>query len=198
VKDLLKSSRNILILGGVIAFVMVISLVGCFSNCNEVRCNCEEECTLECVCGCDGVAVFAPLRDRDNAKIAVIGSNAALANVGIDMTLEYLETLGRTAEFNEIHDRDVLRALKSGRVDVAISFEPRTNDRELMWLPLISRDSERFYIAVRRSDTEFKNGFEQFVNDYHRNGDLERLARRHMANYRDFLNDIYPPFRFER
>ena len=189
--------RRLLVVACCFAVVLTLVLVGCFGRGGNA-CGCEDECTPECVCGCENMAVFAPLGDRDNASVAVIGSNAALANIGIDMTKAYLETLGKTAEFDEIHDRDVLRALKSGRVDVVISFEPRSNDRDIMWLPIISHSSERFYIAVRRNDTQFANNFADFINEYHQSGDLERLSRQHMANYRDFLNDISPPFRFAR
>ncbi|MCL2838014.1 MAG: transporter substrate-binding domain-containing protein [Oscillospiraceae bacterium] len=193
-----KDLRKILIVSICFVLALSVSLVGCLGRNGGNDCECAEECTPECACGCSVAAVFAPLGERNNVAIAVIGTNAALANVGIDMMLAYLETQGKTADFNEIHDRDALRALKSGTVDVAISFGSRTNDREIMWLPIISRDSERFYIAFRRSDSEFANKFAEFVNEYHRSGDLERLARQHMANYRDFMADIQPPFRFER
>ena len=196
-----KDLKKVFILAGCFVLVLTISLVGCFSGGTntEFQCQCEEECTSECVCGCQDVAeVFAPLGERDNAVVAVIGSNAALANVGIDMTLAFFETLGKSADFNEVHDRDVLRELKAGRVDVAISFTERADDAEIMWLPLISNDEEKFYIAVRRSDTEFMNNFQDFINKYHQDGDLERLARTYMANHQDFMGDIAPPFQFSR
>ena len=195
----MKDLKKMLILAGCVVLVLTLSLVGCLGGGNsDMDCNCGEDCTPECTCGCEAAAQTVFANDRNRISVAVIGSNSALANIGIDMTKEFLETVGKTAEFNEIHDRDVLRALKSGNVDVAISFQSRTNDRELMWLPIVSRDSERFYIAVRRNDTEFMDGFQRFINQYHQNGNLERLARQHMANYRDFLDDIRPPFRFRR
>ena|GEM_PF-3558974 len=194
-----KDLRKILIVSICFVLAFSLSLVGCLGRGDRDNCECVEECTPECACGCPvSTAVFAPLGERNNAAIAVIGTNAALANVGIDMTLAYLETQGKIADFNEVHDRDALRALKSGSVDIVISFGSRTNDREIMWLPIINRNSERFYIAFRRGDSEFANKFAEFVNEYHRSGDLERLARQHMANYRDFMSDIEPPFRFER
>ena len=193
-----KDFRKIFIVSICFVLALSLSLVGCLGRNGGNDCACEAECPPDCVCGCPGeVAVFAPIGERNNVAIAVIGTNAALANVGIDMTLAYLETQGKTAEFNEVHDRDALRALKSGSVDIAISFSERTNDREIMWLPIISRDNERFYIAFRRGDSDFANKFAEFANEYHRSGDLERLARRHMANYRDFMADINPPFRFK-
>ena len=194
----MKDLKKILILAGCLVLVLAISLVGCFGGRDAaMQCQCDENCVPECVCECE-VAVFAPVGERDNAAVAVIGSNAALANIGIDMAQNFLNALDKTADFNEIHDRDVLRALKSGGVDVVISFEPRTNDREIMWMTMIDSDSETFYIAVRRDDTEFISSFEDFVNEYYTSGALERSARQHMANYRDFLSKVNPPFSFAR
>ena len=187
--------RKILILVGCLVLVLTFSLVGCFGG--NVDCTCTEECQPDCACECGGTeAVF--MEDKETVVVAVLGSNAALANIGIDLTKDYLETINKTAEFNEIHDRDVLAGLVSGDVDIAISFLPRTDERELMWLPIVDHDSEQFYVVARRADTEFINGFTQFITQYHQDGNLESLARQHMANHSEFMDALRTPFRFRR
>ena len=190
----MENKKKLFILVGCFAIALAVTLVGCFGGRRVPDCVCIEECTDDCGCSCvEAQVVFA---ERDNAIVAIIGTNSALANIGMDMTNAFLESQSRTPEFREIHDRDVLSGLKAGNVDVAISFLPRENHDEIMWLPLVSDENEQFYVAVRRDERELISAFQEFVNEYHQSGELERLATRHMANPQDFLEDLRPPFRF--
>ena len=156
--------------------------------------------TLLFTAGCGSVKqTYVPVSSKEAVNIGIIGNNPALANISVDMLVDFIGGMGKKSDFNEITDNEVLERLKDGTIDIAISFEcmDKSKNKNLSMCKISKTDNDSLCIIVRREDTELKSNFETFLSNYETNDELEKLAKQYMSNSDDFKNSLLKPFKFD-